>query len=176
MNGAYDTRAYQRSMALFCLHNNDTPASAGEIAEQMGVLAQHDGHPRALWIGINAPGVAGVLKALQNDGAAELYGYRKNTRNGREEPTWTCIGDRDPNLRMPNPAMFETADDEPAATPDPVAPNHDRYAPLSRSELYALLEVHDAISGAAARFMREISEINARSRARLLAAGIEVPE
>lgn len=174
---SYDKRSYLRELALYCLHHASTPATAGELAEHMGTLAQSEGHPKELWIEVSPSSVFGCLKGLQNQGDAMRVDERKNTRSGRAEPTWTCTGQRDASMPLPNPAEFEvTAEGDAAVAAAPggiVDVPADPYESLSREQLLAVLRVSDDVGGAVARFMRDLDELRARATRILQSVGLD---
>lgn len=146
--------------------------SAGEIAEHIAVLAQAEDHPEACWRGANPTAVSGHLRTLESRGAVVKGLPRKNGRTGRAEPTW-CV---DPGCRNPDaPLPLPPETDAPFVLVPPVPTPANPYEQLTRPQLYELLGVHDEISGACRRFLRDIEEITEKSRRRLERAGIEVP-
>lgn len=168
-----DLRGYHRALTLYALNHASTTSTAADLAEVMTTFAMGDGQPKAMWADITPASVAGYLKALENDGEAIRAGERRNTRSGRMEPVWTIAAARLPDMALPNPAAYE---EDPAPGVPDRAVNESRYSQLDRSQLYELLNVHDAISGACTRFLREIDDITEKARIRLTAAGLDVPE
>lgn len=165
-------KEYRQDFALAVLLRSDQPCTAGDIAEHITVLAQSEGHPDECWRGANPAAVSGHLRALEARGLVRKDESRKNGRNGRPEPTWLAMATHDASAPLPFPPDADT----PAfvlTPPLPIPANP--YEQLTRPQLYVLLGVHDEISGACRRFLRDIEEISDKSRRRLEQAGIEVP-
>lgn len=180
-----DNRDYRKDFALAVLRRAFRPMTASEIAEHIAVLGPVEGHPRKCWAACSPVVIAGVMRTLElNNVVTKDEEPVKNTRSGRLEPKWIPVDGYDraaaipmaPDLSeqapAPATAVLEAKQVAPAAVPAVTSP----YADLSRQQLYALLQVHDEISGAAARFFSEVRDINSRARAALMAVGIEVPQ
>lgn len=168
-------REYRQDFVLAVLKRNPQgheSLTAGDIAEHIAVLAQAEGHPDECWRGANPTAVSGHLRTLEARLQVGKCAARKNGRTGRSEPTW-AVGPRQWDASAPLP--FPPAADEAFELVPPVPTPANPYAPLTRPQLYELLGVHDEISGACRRFLRDIEEITDRARPRLERAGIEVP-
>ncbi|NUS37621.1 MAG: hypothetical protein HOQ02_01150 [Lysobacter sp.] len=171
-----DLRAYHRALALYCLGRSTRPATAADIAEHMGSLAQSEGHPRQYWIDITPASVAGHLRTLEREGSAARAEERNNPRHGRGEPTWSlsdaALGNEP---RLPEPGDFEGQQPEPEVAPAAAAMQADRYEGMSRDQLLVVLRFNDDVAGATGRFMQEMRDIIERGRRTLIAAGVELP-
>lgn len=175
----FDTRAYHRELALYCLHLQKQPATAGELAEHMLALAQHEGLPKVVQAATNPPAVAGILRALKHEGLARQDGERPNGRNGRAEPAWTFTGARE-KRQMPHPALFELRGDfTPGTRPMDafhVPPPADPYAGMNKPQILVLLAIGDDLGAACSRFLRDLEDVRARARRALAEVGLETTE
>lgn len=168
-------REYRQDFALAVLLRSSRPMTAGDVAEHIAVLGLAEAHPEECWRGASPAAIAGHLRALETRGLVQKEGERPNMRAGRPEPMWRPVAEYDRTASIPPaPLLDEEATDNFALTPPAPTPDNP-YENLSRPQLYTLLGVHDEISGACYRFLREMQDINERARRQLSAAGVEVP-
>ncbi|MGH8073675.1 MAG: hypothetical protein ACREO4_06330 [Lysobacter sp.] len=168
-------REYRQDFALAVLLRNFRPMTAGDVAEHIAVLGPAEAHPDDCWRGASPAAIAGHLRALETRGLVQKDGERANVRAGRAEPMWRPVGEYNRTAPIPMaPLLDEEGVDDFALTPPAPLPDNP-YENLSRPQLYTLLNVHDEISGACYRFLREMQDINERARRQLSQAGVEVP-
>lgn len=172
-------KTYFRELALAALHRYNTGLTADELAEFMVVLAQGDGHDRALWGQVNPSSVAGYLRALENDARAmKLPESRQDSRHGRAQPVWTHTGSRVPSYPMPSGFAIDAGEraPAPAALPRITGLVHEYVdGELSVPQAQALLSYGDDLMESISRFMQDLQRVNERARARLADVGIQVP-
>ena len=165
------TRDYYRELALCALHRSQGPCTTDEVVELMGVTAQAEGHPRALWGGINPGSVSGYLRSLEKLGAVVREEQsRRDVRHGRDTPVWTVNGPRDQEYPTPYPV------DRPGIPTALPAEPASQYQGHDRKQLLALLDHSDEVMGAVARFMSDLREVNRRHRQRFIDLGIATTE
>lgn len=166
-------REYRQDFALAILLRGCRPMSAAEVAEHIAVLGQMEGHPASCWRDADPITMAGHLRALETKSLVVKSGVRQDTRAGRDVPMWKPVAEYQHTAPLPLPPETSEAKAAPAM-PRPADPNP--YADLTRSQLYALLQVHDQISGVCQRFMRDMEDLSEKARRQLNAAGLAVPE
>lgn len=169
-----DLRQYHRDLAIYCLAgpSRDCPAmTAGELCEQMQVMAEHEGHPKACYAGIRPGAVAGILTALERQAMARREGERHNGRHGRTEPLWVLS--RDPNQSMPDAPHEEPS--PLAAAPAWKAPstNSYDYSDMDREQLVAVATAQDLLLVALSHPLGKLEAARAQAREILRAAGLE---
>lgn len=105
-----------------------------------------------------------VSKRLQNMVDAGLVmqdGQVMDEPSRRMTPTYSPIGPRQPNMLVPEAPSMPAR-----ATKD------SDYTDLSKSQLIALLDVHDGLAQCHSRFMSDLDSWREKSRSRLAAVGL----
>lgn len=159
-------REYLRDFAMTILHRASGPLTAGEVIEQLAVLAMTEGHDQKWWRSCDAPAMYGHLRALESDMLVWKSGTKPDGRAGRTSPAYEPMGARDPSRPIPLPP--EEAEATPPAVPAPASP----YEGHDRRQLLALLDHSDEVMGAVARFVGDLRDINRRHRQRFVDLGI----
>lgn len=172
-----ELKQYHRGMMLACLARSG-PATAGDLADHVAATAEVEEHPRAVWEGLNPHAVLGHLRTLSGEGLVIQVGTKKNARHGRDEPCWALS---EKTRTLPAVPLAPAVKRPPQATvawssgiaevPAPASP----YDHLSREQLLALLQVHDNLAAAMARFRGELDTIASSARERLAGMGLEMP-
>lgn len=171
---ADELKEYRQDFTVAILYTVDGPLTAGDVAEHLAVLAAAEGHPPECWRSADPTTMAGHLRALEARHVVHKVGIRADGRAGRQVPTW-ALTDAWRERAAPRIPMPPTGNEPAVATAAPREEEPNPYADLSRSELYALLKVHDKISGACRRFLRDMEELSEEARRELTAAGLKVP-
>ncbi len=157
-----ELRQYHRHATMYVLQSSQG-MTAAEAHEAVTGLALAKGHPKEC-ASISPAGVAGILRTLQNEGAAVRGSARPNTRHGRSEPTWRLQAGSPPIQSPSAPGGRSGASAGASGGQDPLA--H-----LSRDQLMAMILVGDELSAATARFQAEVEGIKDRARV-ILAGGV----
>ncbi len=161
-------RDYRRELVLYVLAHTQS-GTAAELAAKAQGSAEAEGHPRRLWQGLIPTEVAGILRVLVNQRVAVRAGEQREGRSGLDRPVWRYALSREAAQRveMPEPPVDAAASD---ASP---------YAGMTRTQLYALLEVGDIAMAELSRLQQEFMStlqqsmrVNARMRQRLAEVGL----
>lgn len=156
--------------------------TAAELSELFAALCTAEGFEPLLWRSIDPNTMLGILRALENSGTVMRAGNKRDGRAGRNVPTWEISPTAERIDEVPNPEFNE----KPAAAnvPRGIDPPSDRatWAEMPRAQLYVLLEVLNDQAAVSARhieatnnFLRDMRDFSERSRAKLIAAGFELP-
>ncbi len=84
-------REYRRALALFCLQEANTPTTAGDLLEAMGVHALAEQHPPRCYRGMDGRAVSGILQSLKREGLVRQADREHNGSYGRDEPRWEVV-------------------------------------------------------------------------------------
>jgi hypothetical protein len=162
---------YRRQLVEAVLARNEKPMTAGEVLEQMGALAQAEGHPDSCWRSLTTQMVAGALRNMEQTGESVQRPPVPSGRRGRPDPRWQRTA--------------ETCSDIPAAPHHEAAPMRTPRAALqafpsgavdlescSPAQLQVVLNVADMLAGAIERVARDLNETREKARAQLAKAGV----
>ncbi len=148
-------KRYRREFVMSVLGQTVGAMNAAEIAEVIQSQAMMAGHPKECWGSTDAATVAGVLKALADEGIVVRIGM-VGTRS-----TYKLNGNDFEYPKVPTPPT----DDEDVAEFD--------YDQLDKRQVRALLEVGDEVSALMAKFQAEMQQMREHIRARLAEVGLE---
>jgi hypothetical protein len=157
------------SQLLLCaLHRRGKPSTAGDIHETALGLAMNAGWPRSEWP-TNPKQVAALLKGMIK--AGDVMQVDCSRENGRDVPMFQpiCGAGFDSEYEMPDP---------------PAKPKKSDLDGMTKPQIYALVDVLEALVHEGARQRRELGSLlvrqleefertTERAKRQLLAAGIE---
>ena len=180
-------REYRRALALFCLQEANTPTTAGDLMEVMGVYSLSEQHPVRCYRGMDARTVSGVLQSLKREGLVQQTDRQHNGQYGRDEPCWAIV-----HKGVRHPAPMPPDDDEPmtATGIDPSSIPLEHLTPsqlLSRAraldvqvreltervrEQDALLDAKEEFLQVQTRYLADLDAARAKVRRRLEREGL----
>lgn len=167
---------YRRQLTEAALAHLGTAATASDVADAMVGLAEAEGAGHTVR-NVTAQSVAHTLRAMERDGSAIVAGLRRNTRSGRDEPTW--LATTGTNHLVPEaPADVEVPPPPLKLTP-PTPREETPYDDMTREQLVLLLTTQDEMVLVAAEALKAITDVSAKMREartravkRLAAAGL----
>jgi hypothetical protein len=180
-------RIYRRELALYALAKSIEPLMASELVELMRSLSESEAHPEHCMKALDTLTVSGVLKRLENEALAEQSGTKRDRRAGADRPAWRYSLGRAAAQKVsmpdppPPPSTTQMLPPPLPRTEPTLAQEWDesRYDNLTRSQLYALLEVGDMALMELARLQQEsllslqrAAALTGRIRTRLVEAGL----
>ncbi|HEY1034601.1 MAG TPA: hypothetical protein VGE09_06440 [Pseudoxanthomonas sp.] len=169
---------YRQQLALYCLAFEGEPCTGAELVELMGTTAQDAGHAKQFWIDFTPAKIVRDLQELEKKGLVTKAKPFHCSLRGRDLPTWTAVRQEPAQqLVLPQPAALPEASGHVVQVqPRPVAggPLH-QFEGMPVHQLLLLLDIHDQLAGATARYLREVQELNNNARDRLIRAGLVQP-
>jgi len=151
----------RNELLLSALRRATTPLTSGDVLDAAVGLAEAEGWTPAQLASLSRKAVS---KRLQNLADAGVVGLGQSVLDGdarRMTPTYIA--------KTPNP-------NEPVPPPPSVAPRaaakESPYDGLEKSQLIALLDVHDSLAQCLSRHMQDLDAWREKSRQRLLAVGL----
>lgn len=151
----------RNELLLSALRRATTPLTSGDALDAAVGLAEAEGWTPAQLASLSRKAVS---KRLQNLADAGVVGLGQSVLDGdarRMTPTYIA--------KTPNP-------NEPVPPPPSVVPRaaakESPYDGLEKSQLIALLDVHDSLAQCLSRHMQDLDAWREKSRQRLLAVGL----
>jgi hypothetical protein len=154
-----DTR---NQLLLAALHRAGKPLTSGDVLDEAVGLALAENWKPEQIAELNRKSVSKRLQNMVDAGLIMMAGQVLDESSRRMTPAYEPIGPRMPSMLIPEaPSM-------PVRTPTKEAD----YAELSKSQLIALLDVHDGLAQCHGRFMDDLERWREKSRSRLAAVGL----
>lgn len=150
----------RNELLLSALRRAGTPLTSGDVLDAAVGLAQAEEWTPQQLANLTRKAVSKRLQNMVEEGAITNGSEVLDTTSRRMTPTYLAT---DPN---PN-AWVPPAPSAPAHTP-----KDSPYAGLEKSQLIALLDVHDSLAQCLSRHMQDLDSWREKSRQRLLAVGL----
>lgn len=152
-----DTR---NQLLLAALQRAGKPLTSGDVLDAAVGLALAEGWLPEQTAELTRKSVSKRLQNMVDAGLVMQSGQVMDEASRRMTPTYEPIGPKLPNAPIPEaPSM-------------PVRTKDADYADLSKSQLIALLSVHDAFASCHSRFMTDLDNWREKSRRELAAVGL----
>lgn len=189
--------AWRREAVLYLVQSNPDKTAA-ELAELFIPACIADSVDEPLWRGVDPATMLGILRSLENKSLVYRCEPKRDSRAGRDVPTWRAHNGLEQASRMP-PFCDDSKDGGArAVVPRETTHESDRrlWEETPRPQLYTLLEVlsEQAVLNARLledlererrdrrdaddrldRYLRDMRDFADRARAKLAGAGFEVP-
>lgn len=148
-------------LLLASLRRAGEPMASDDLLDAATALALADGWEPEQVSALNRRSVATRLRNMEAGGKVTQVGVTMDEPSRRTTPVYAPVDGYDVSATAPEPPP-------PSRTTSPGS----TYANLERSQLIALLDVHDALAQCTARFFSDLDAWREKSRARLQAVGL----
>jgi hypothetical protein len=151
----------RNELLLSALRRATTPLTSGDVLDAAVGLAEAEGWTPEQLASLSRKAVSKRLQNMVDAGVVALASQYFDPVSRRLTPTYTAAV-RNPNAVVPPP---------PSVAPRAAA-KESPYDGLEKSQLIALLDVHDSLAQCLSRHMQELDSWREKSRQRLLAVGL----
>jgi len=151
-------------LLLAALQRAGKPRTSGQLLDAATGLALAEGWDTEQRAKLSRKSVAKRLQGMESRGLVRAEGSTFDEDQGRMTPLFLPVSGYDARALVPAPPSTEHAPSSKAST----------YDGLNRSQLLAVLDVHDAFAECIGRFMADLSQQREKARQRLLAVGVEI--
>lgn len=152
----------QNQLLIAAMLRAGKPVASDDLLDAATGLALDEGWDRMHMQWLTRRSVARRLQLFEEQGIVRQRGSAIDSASRRPTPLYEPVVGFDSAAVVPAPPEFSRKDVKAEAS----------YDNLSRSQLLAVLDVHDGIAGCLQRFMTDLGRERERARARLLAAGL----
>ena len=151
----------RNDLLLAALRRAGKPMASGDVLDAAVGLATAEGWTAEQLASLTRKAVSKRLQNLCAGGQVKEVGSVVDPSSRRMTPTYLSA-DHNPNARVPPPPSL----------PERTAAKESPYSGLEKSQLIALLDVHDALAQCQFRFMRDLDDWREKARRQLLAVGL----
>lgn len=152
----------RNELLLSALRRASKPLTSGDVLDAATGLAEAEGWTPEQLANVTRKAVSKRLQNMAEVGLVAEVGSVLDEGSRRMTPTYMGVGQSDPAAPVPPPpSITERA----AAKESP-------YDGLEKSQLIALLDVHDSLAQVMSQHLQDLAGWRERSRQRLLAVGL----
>jgi len=152
----------RNELLLSALRRATTPLTSGDVLDAAVGLAEAEGWAPEQLASLSRKAVSKRLQNMVEAGLVMQAGEVFDESGRRMTPTYEPIGPRLPHAPIPEAPRMPARD----------AAKDSLYDSLEKSQLIALLDVHDSLAQVMCQHLQDLAGWRERSRQRLLAVGL----
>lgn len=152
----------RNELLLSALRRASKPLTSGDVLDVAVGLAESEGWTSAQLANVTRKAVSKRLQNMAEVGLVAESGSVLDEGSRRMTPTYVIVGHCDPTAPVPPPPSITERS----------TPKESPYDGLEKSQLIALLDVHDSLAQVMSQHLQDLAGWRERSRQRLLAVGL----